>query len=101
VSAERFKMMAGVSMVHVAYRGAPAALTDLFAGHVHVMFDNLPSSIEYISTGSLRALGVSSPARLVALPDVPAVAETIPGFETVAFAGSALPRILLRRSSTS
>jgi len=92
VSAELFKMMAGVSMVHVAYRGAPAALTDLFGGHVHVMFDNLPSSIEYIRTGSLRALGVSSPARLVALPDVPAVAETIPGFETVAFAGIGAPK---------
>jgi len=92
VSAELFKMMAGVNMVHVAYRGAPAALTDLFGGHVHVMFDNLPSSIEYIRTGSLRALGVSSPTRLDFLPDVPAVAETVPGFETAAFAGVGAPK---------
>src|SRR5262245_20327954 len=92
VSAELFKMMAGVNMVHVAYRGAPAALTDLFGGHVHVMFDNLPSSIEYIRTCSLRALGVSSPTRLDFLPDVPAVAETVPGFETAAFAGIGAPR---------
>jgi tripartite-type tricarboxylate transporter receptor subunit TctC len=92
VSAELFKMMADVNMVHVAYRGAPAALTDLFGGHVHVMFDNLPSSLEYIKTGSLRALGVSSPTRLDLLPDVPAVAETVPGFETAAFAGIGAPR---------
>jgi len=92
VTAELFKMMTGINMVHVAYRGAPAALTDLFGGHVHLMFDNLPSSIEYIRTGSLRALGVSSPTRLDALPDVPTVSETVPGFETSAFAGIGVPK---------
>jgi len=92
VTGELFKMMTGVNMVHVAYRGAPAALNDLFGGHVHLMFDNLPSSIEYIKTGSLRALGVSSPTRLDVLPDIPTVSETVPGFETSAFAGIGVPK---------
>jgi len=102
VSAELFKMMADVNMEHVAYRGAPAAPTDLFGSHVHGMFDNLPSSIEYIKTGSLRALGVGSPARLDLLPDVPAVAETVPGVRDGSLRwASALQGILLPRSSTS
>ena len=92
VTAELFKLMTGVNMVHVAYRGAPAALTNLFGGHVHVMFDNLPSSIEYIKTGKLRALGVTSRTRLEFLPDVPPVGDTVPGFETVAFAGIGAPK---------
>jgi tripartite-type tricarboxylate transporter receptor subunit TctC len=92
VTGELFKMMTGVNMVHVAYRGAPAALNDLFGGHVHLMFDNLPSSIEYIKTDSLRALGVSSPTRLDVLPDIPTVGETVPGFETSAFAGIGAPK---------
>ena len=92
VTGELFKMMTGVNMVHVAYRGAPAALNDLFGGHVHLVFDNLPSSIEYIKTGSLCALGVSSPTRLDVLPDIPTVSETVPGFETSAFAGIGVPK---------
>jgi tripartite-type tricarboxylate transporter receptor subunit TctC len=90
VSAELFKMMAGVYGASCLSRGAP--LTDLFGGHVHVMVDNLPSSIQYIRAGGLRALGVSSPTRLDLLPDVPAVAQTVPGFETAAFAGIAAPK---------
>jgi tripartite-type tricarboxylate transporter receptor subunit TctC len=91
VTGEFFKMMTGVEMQHVPYRGAPLALTDLIAGQVHVMFDNLPSSIEHIKSGRLRALGVCSLKRLDALPDVPTVAEFVPGFETSAFAGLGAP----------
>jgi tripartite-type tricarboxylate transporter receptor subunit TctC len=92
MTAELFKLMTGVEMVHVPYRGAPAALTDLFGGHVHLMFDNLPSSIEYIRAGRLRALGVSSRTRLESLPDVPPIGDTISGFETAAFAGLGAPK---------
>jgi tripartite-type tricarboxylate transporter receptor subunit TctC len=89
---ELFKMMAGVSMQHVPYRGAPPALTDLLGGQVQVMFDNLPSSIEHIRARRLRALGVSAATRLEALPDVPTVGEFVPGFETGAFAGIGAPK---------
>ena len=92
VTGEYFKMMTGVQMQHIPYRGAPPALTDLIAGQVHVMFDNLPSSIEHIKSGRLRALGVCSPKRLDALPDVPPVADFVPGFETSAFAGLGAPQ---------
>lgn len=92
VTGEFFKMMTGIDMQHVPYRGAPLALTDLIAGQVHVMFDNLPSSIEHIRAGRLRALGVCSLKRLDALPDVPTVAEFVPGFETSAFAGLGAPQ---------
>jgi len=91
VSGELFRMMAGIDMQHVPYRGAPLALADLLAGQVQVMFDNLPSSIDHIRTGRLRALGVSTPARLDLLPDVPPIAEFVPGYETTAFAGLAAP----------
>ncbi len=92
VSGELFKMLAGVDMQHVPYRGAPPALADLIAGHVHVMFDNMPSSIEHIRAGRLRALGVSTPRRLDVLPDVPTIGEFVPGFETMAFAGLGAPK---------
>ena len=92
VTGEYFKMMAGVDMQHVPYRGAALALTDLIAGQVHVMFDNLPSSIEHIRSGRLRPLGVCSLTRLQALPDVPTVAEVVTGFETSAFAGLGAPK---------
>jgi tripartite-type tricarboxylate transporter receptor subunit TctC len=92
VTGEYFKMMAGIEMQHVPYRGAPLALTDLLGGQVHVMFDNLPSSIEHIKAGRLRPLAVCSPARLAALPDVPTVADFLPGFETSAFAGLGAPK---------
>jgi tripartite-type tricarboxylate transporter receptor subunit TctC len=92
VSGELFKMLAGVDMQHVPYRGAPPALADLIAGHVHVMFDNMPSSIEHIRSGRLRALGVSTPRRLDVLPDVPTIGEFVPGFVTMAFAGLGAPK---------
>jgi tripartite-type tricarboxylate transporter receptor subunit TctC len=91
VSGELFRMKAGVDMQHVPYRGAPLALADLLGGQVQVMFDNLPSSIDHIRNGRLRALGVSTPARLDVLPDVPPIAETVPGYETSAFAGLSAP----------
>jgi len=92
VTGEYFKMLTGVNMVHVPYRGAPQALTDLLGGQVQLMFDNLPSSIDLIKAGKLRALGVSSPARLDGLPEVPTIGETVHGFETVAFAGLGAPK---------
>jgi tripartite-type tricarboxylate transporter receptor subunit TctC len=91
VTGEWFKMMAGVDMQHVPYRGAPLALADLLSGQVQVMFDNLPSSIDHIRAGRLRALGVSTPASLDLLPDVPPIGEFLPGFETSAFAGLGAP----------
>jgi tripartite-type tricarboxylate transporter receptor subunit TctC len=90
-SGELFKMMAGLNLVHVPYRGAPPALADLLAGQVQVMFDNLPSSIEHVRAGRLRALGVSSRTRLEVLPDVPAIGDTVAGYETVAFVGLGAP----------
>ena len=92
VTGELFKMMAGVTMQHVPYRGAPPALTDLLGGQVQVMFDNLPSSIEHIRAGRLRALAVTSATRLEALPDIPTVGDFVPGFETGAFAGIGAPK---------
>jgi tripartite-type tricarboxylate transporter receptor subunit TctC len=89
---ELFKMMTGVDMLHVPYRGAPPALTDLIGGQVHVMFDNIPSSIQHIKGGRLRALGVSSPTRQESLPDVPSLSDTVKGFETAAFAGLGAPK---------
>jgi tripartite-type tricarboxylate transporter receptor subunit TctC len=91
VSGEFFKLLAGVEMQHVPYRGAPLALADLLSGQVHVMFDNLPSSIEHIRGGRLRALGVSTPKPLDLLPGVPTIGQFVPGFETSAFAGLGAP----------
>jgi len=91
VSGELFKMMAGVDMQHVPYRGAPLALADLLGGQVQVMLDNLPSSIDHIRAGRLRALGVSTPARLELLPDVPPIASFVAGYGTTAFAGLGAP----------
>jgi tripartite-type tricarboxylate transporter receptor subunit TctC len=92
VSGELFKMMTGVAMLHVPYRGAAPALTDLLGGQVHVMFDNMPSSIEHIRAGRLRPLGVSTTTRLEELPDVPTVGDFAPGFETSAWGGIGAPR---------
>jgi tripartite-type tricarboxylate transporter receptor subunit TctC len=92
VTGELFKMMAGIQMQHVPYRGAPPALVDLIGGQVHVMFDNMPSSIEHIRAGRLRPLAVCTTKRLDALPDVPTVSESLPGFETSAFAGLGAPK---------
>jgi tripartite-type tricarboxylate transporter receptor subunit TctC len=92
VTGELFKMMTSVNMLHVPYRGAPPALTDLIAGQVHVMFDNMPSSIEHIRAGRLRPLAVTATTRLEALPDVPPVGDFVPGFETSAWAGIGAPK---------
>ena len=92
VVGELFKMMAGVDMVHVPYRGAPLALTDLMAGQVQVMFDVVSNSIPYIRSGQLRALAVTTAARISALPDIPTVADFIPGFEAGAWNGLSVPK---------
>ncbi len=92
LSGELFMAMTGVKMTHVPYRGAGPALTDLIAGTVDVMFDNLPSSIEFIRSGKLRALAVTTEARNPALPDVPVVADTVPGYEASAWFGIGAPR---------
>jgi tripartite-type tricarboxylate transporter receptor subunit TctC len=75
-------MMTGVSMVHVPYRGGAPAIADLIGGHVQVMFDNLPESIEYIRSGKLRPLAVTSATRSQVLPDIPTVDDSVPGYET-------------------
>jgi tripartite-type tricarboxylate transporter receptor subunit TctC len=92
VTAELFKMMAGVDMLHVPYRGAAPALTDLLGRQVDVMFDNMPSSIEHIRAGRLRPLAVTSTTRLEALPDIATVGDFVPGFETSAWAGIGAPK---------
>jgi tripartite-type tricarboxylate transporter receptor subunit TctC len=92
LSGALFMMMTGIDMVHVPYRGAAPALTDMLAGQVQVMFDNLPSSIGHIQAGRLRALAVTTTTRAKALPDVPTVAETVPGYEASAWFGMAVPR---------
>lgn len=91
VAGELFKMMAEVNMVHVPYRGTAAALTDLFGGQVHVIFDNMASSIEHIRAGKLRPLAVTTTARSAALPDVPTVGDFVPGFEASTWSGLAAP----------
>jgi tripartite-type tricarboxylate transporter receptor subunit TctC len=83
ISGELFKMMAGVDLVHVPYRGGAPAMTDLISGQVQVMFVSVAQSIEYVRANKLRALAVSSATRLDTLPDIPTVGETVPGYETV------------------
>jgi tripartite-type tricarboxylate transporter receptor subunit TctC len=92
VAGELFKMMTGVDLLHVPYRGSAPALTDMLAGNVHVMFDNMPPSLPHIKAGKLRALGVTTAQRSSALPDVPAVGETVAGYEASAFFGLAVPK---------
>ena len=92
LSGELFKAMTGVDIVHVPYRGTAPALTDLLAGQVQVLFDNLPGSIGHIKTGNVRALGVTAAQRVPALPDVPTIAETVPGYEASVWYGMAVPR---------
>jgi len=91
VYGELFKMMTGVNMFHVPYRGAAPALTDLIGGQVHVMFYNMASSIEYIRTGKTRALAVTTATRSEALPDIPTVAEFVPSYEASGWLGIGAP----------
>ena len=92
VAAELFKMMTGVNVLTVPYRTGPPALTDLIAGHVQVMFDTLPSSIEHIRTGKLRALAMVAPTRSELLPDIPTITDFVPGYEASAMFGVGAPR---------
>jgi tripartite-type tricarboxylate transporter receptor subunit TctC len=92
MSGELFKMMTGLTMQHVPYRGSAPMLTDLIAGQVQVTFDNMPSSIEHIRTGRLRALAVTTTKRSDALPDIPIVADFIPGYEASAWFGVGAPK---------
>jgi tripartite-type tricarboxylate transporter receptor subunit TctC len=84
--------MTKIDMVHVPYRGSAIAYPDLISGKVHVIFDNLPGALEQVRSGRLRALGVTALERWPAVPDIPAVAETLPGFESVGFYGVAAPK---------
>src|SRR5215510_6267469 len=92
VSGELFKMMTGVSMVHVPYRGGGVALPDLLAGQVQVMFPSMSSSIEYVRTGKLRALAVTTATRSDALPQVSTVSDFVPGFEATLWTGIGAPK---------
>ena len=92
VSGELFKMMTGINMVHVPYRGGAPALTDLISGQVQVMFDNVPTSIEFIRAGKLRPLAVTTAARSNVLPDLPTVADFVPGYEASAWYGVGVPK---------
>jgi tripartite-type tricarboxylate transporter receptor subunit TctC len=92
LSGELFKQMTGCNMVHVPYKGAGPALTDLMAGTVQVMFDNLPSSAPQIRAGRLRALGMTTAQREPSFPDVPTVGETVKGYEATAWFGIGMPK---------
>jgi tripartite-type tricarboxylate transporter receptor subunit TctC len=92
MAGELFKMMAGVDMVHVPYRGAGPALTDLLGGQVQVMFASTPSSIVYIRAGNLRGLAVTSATRSAALPDLPMVGDFVPHYEASSVFGVGVPK---------
>ena len=91
MAGELFKAMTGINLVHVPYRGGAAAITDLLAGQVQVIFDLVPNSIEHIKSGSLRALAVTTATRSEALPDVPVASDTVPGYEASAWFGLGAP----------
>jgi tripartite-type tricarboxylate transporter receptor subunit TctC len=92
LAGELFKMMTGTEMVHVPYRGMPAANTALIAGDAHVMFNALPSALPHVKEGTVRALAVTTKARVKALPDLPPVAETVPGYTVTGWLGIGAPK---------
>jgi len=92
MSAELFKAMTKCDMQHVPYRGSALAFPDIISDKVQLIFDNLPSALEQVRGGTVRALGVTSPQRWPSVPDVPAIAETVPGFESVGFYGISAPK---------
>jgi tripartite-type tricarboxylate transporter receptor subunit TctC len=92
LSGELFKMMTGVDLQNVPYRGSAPALTDMLSGQMHVMFDNMPPSLPHIKAGKLRALGVTTAQRSSVLPDVPTIGETVTGYEASAFFGMGVPK---------
>jgi tripartite-type tricarboxylate transporter receptor subunit TctC len=92
LSGELFKAMTGCDMVHVPYKGAGPALVDLIGGQVHVIFDNLPSSVVHIKAGKIRALAVTSEQREPSMPQLPTIAETVPNYEATAWFGIGMPK---------
>jgi len=92
VSGELFKMMTGVNMVHVPYRGSAPMVADLLSGHVQVAFDVMTASLPHIRSSALRALAVAGNTRFAGLPDVPTVSDVVPGFEASAWQGVGVPR---------
>ena len=92
MSGELFKMMTGIEMQHVPYRGAGPAYPDLMTNKVQVFFDNLPGSVEFVKSGKLRALGVTSAKRSFVFPDIPSIGETIPGYDVTLYYGVSAPK---------
>jgi tripartite-type tricarboxylate transporter receptor subunit TctC len=92
MTGELLQAMAGIKLTHVPYRGTAPATTDLLGGQIPVLFDNLPGSIQQIQAGRIRALGVTTAQRIDALPDVPAIAETVPGYEVFVWYGICAPK---------
>src|SRR5262245_3847623 len=92
LSGELFRMMTGIEVVHVPYRGTPAAHSALMAGDVHAMFDSVGTSLQHIQSGGLRALGVTATARLRLLPDIPVIGDAVPGYEVTGWLGIGVPK---------
>ena len=92
MSGELFKMMTGVNMIHVPYRGGALALTDMIGGQVQVMFDNIPTAMEFVRSGKLRGLAVTGASRSETLPDLPTVADFLPGYEATSWYGLGAPK---------
>jgi len=97
LTAELLKTLTGVQIVHIPYNGIPAALTDLMVGQIHMMFVNVSNALPHITSGKLKVLAVTSDGRFPALPEVPALSETLPGFVSVTWYGLVAPRKRRRR----